>query len=195
MSEQVPLEDPSGAAPSEVCPTSTPSNPTDIRKQRLSAIRAILHDSAVRDGARKTRRAAASERASQDMRFRRLEERYGWTHTEFLQYLALPIGARERWLDRERKRLKAPERKNANLKDMTPAERALHRTEQNRLAQQRKRAKLALRKADGNILLSDDELALFEDLESKKRPWDKDDLDEELLEDLWAAAATQDKAG
>ena len=78
---------------------------------------------------------------------------------------------------------------------MTPAERAPHRTEQNRFAQQRKRAKLAVRKADGNILLSDDELALFEGLESKKRPWDKDDLDDELLEDLWAAAAAQDKAG
>ena len=52
-----------------------------------------------------------------------------------------------------------------------------------------------MRKADGDIVLSDEELALFEDLESKKRPWDKDDLDEELLEDLWAAAAAQDKAG
>ena len=167
MSEHVPMENPSGAVQFEVCTTSTQSNSTDIRKQRLTAIRAILHDSALRNEARKTRGAASSARAAQNIRFRHLETRYGWTYSEFLQYLALPSVEREKCLDRERKRVKAPERKNAKPKEMTPAERARHRTEQNRLAKKRQRAKKAMASAANRMEVSEEELQVLIALEGQ----------------------------
>ena len=200
MSGQNVHADPSGETLSVVCPNSPPGNPNDIRKQRLSAIRAALHESAVRHEAQKKRRSIASAQASENILFKRFEERYGWTHSEFLQYLALPRQEQEKRLDRERKRVKAPARKNAKPKEMTSVHRQLHRAEQNRLAQQRRRANLAARKSDGTIQLSDDELALLEDLEAQeqygltKGSRGNHELDEELLKYLWATAAAQAKA-
>lgn len=199
MSEPNVFEECLGASLSEECPTSPPIAVTILRKRHLSAIRALLQDMAVRDEARKSRRAAASAVARENIRFAHLQERYGWTREVFSEYLALQRWDREKWLDRERKRVKAPARKNANVKDMSPAHRERHRTEQNRLAQQRRRAKLAGNPSAGVLLLGDEELAILLHLETQGQTEAQGEaqvsgLDEALLEELWAARAAQMEA-
>lgn len=159
-----------------------PGDDAATPKDRLAKLTASVAAMDARAAERRQHRKAVAAKGDANVRFNKARDKYcpqfGWTEAQFAEYWKLrdvprmPGETQSEWnrlLDKERKRVKAKngQRKNARVKDMTPAQAKKHRQKQVREAIARLRAKNAATAsleaaAAGERALSDEELALID---------------------------------